>query len=83
MCERLKLHAKAVIGLYQWGFRPGKSAIVQIFTLRKILEKTHEIQIHTYNLFVEYKEAFDNSRRDLVYATMSELGIPANVIRLC
>ena len=32
---------------------------------------------------VEFKAAFDSSVRDRVYAAMSELGIPAKLIRLC
>ena len=71
-----------MIGPYQCGFRPGKSTIDQIFTLRQILEKTHENQIDTHHLFVDYKAAFDSPIRDCLYATMSEFGIPAKLIRL-
>ena len=39
LCDRLKPHAKALIGPYQCSFKPGKSTIDQIFTLRQILEK--------------------------------------------
>ena len=83
LCERLKPLTKTLIGPYQCGFRPGKSTIDQIFTLRQILEKTHENQIDTHHLFVDYKAAFDSPRRDCLYATMSEFGIPAKLIRLC
>ncbi|XP_043064519.1 uncharacterized protein LOC122320475 [Drosophila ficusphila] len=83
LCEKLKPHAEALIGPYQCGFRPGKSTMDQIFTLRQILEKSHENQIDTYHLFVDYKAAFDSPRRDLLYAAMSELGIPAKLTRLC
>ncbi|XP_043063419.1 uncharacterized protein LOC122319764 [Drosophila ficusphila] len=83
LCEKLKPHAEALIGPYQCGFRPGKSTMDQIFTLRQILEKSHENQIDTYYLFVDYKAAFDSPRRDLLYAAMSELGIPAKLTRLC
>ena len=55
LCERLKPLVKTLIGPYQFGFRPGKSIIDQIFTLRKILEKTHEKQVDTRHLFVGYK----------------------------
>ncbi|XP_060665791.1 uncharacterized protein LOC132798086 [Drosophila nasuta] len=60
LCERLKPHAEALIGPYQCGFRPGKSTVDQIFTLRQILEKSYENQIDTYHLFVDYKAAFDS-----------------------
>ncbi|XP_043065425.1 uncharacterized protein LOC122320881 [Drosophila ficusphila] len=83
LCENMKPHAEALIGPYQCGFRPGKSTIDQIFTLRQILEKSYENQIDTHHLFVEYKAAFDSPRRDRLYAAMSELGIPAKLIRLC
>jgi sorting nexin-29 len=83
MCERLKPYAEALIGPYQCGFRPGRSTVDQIFTLRQILEKAYENQIDTYHLFVDFKAAFDSPRRGRLYATMSELGIPAKLVRLC
>lgn len=83
MCERLRPYAEALIGPYQCGFRPGRSTVDQIFTLRQILEKSHENQIDTYHLFVDFKAAFDSPLRDRLFATMSELGIPAKLTRLC
>ncbi|XP_062141784.1 uncharacterized protein LOC133849679 [Drosophila sulfurigaster albostrigata] len=83
ICERLKPYTSTLIGPYQCGFRPGKSTIDQIFTLRQILEKTHENGIDTHHLFVDYKAAFDSPTRERLYATMSEFGIPAKLIRLC
>ena len=71
------------IGPYQCGFRPGKSTIDQIFTLRKTLEKTQEKQIDTYHLFVDYKAAFDSPIRGKLYEAMSDLHIPEKLIRLC
>jgi len=83
LCERLKPFVNKLIGSYQCGFRPGKSTIDQIFTLRQILEKTQEKQIDTHHLFVDFKSAFDSPYRDHLYATMSEFGIPSKLIRLC
>ena len=74
LCERVKLYAKALIGPYQYDFRPAKSTTDQIFTLRQLLEKTHENKTH--HLLVDFKAAFDSPARDRVYAAMSELGIP-------
>ena len=65
------------------GFRPNISTIDQIFTLRQILEKTHEQQIDTYHLFIDYKAAFDTPIREKLFETMSAYGIPSKLIRLC
>ena len=83
LCERLEPFVNKLIGSYRCGFRPGKSTIDQIFTLRQILEKTRDKQINTFHLFVDFKSAFDTPHRDHLYATMSEFGIPAKLIRLC
>ena len=53
LCERLKPFVDKQIGSYQCGFRPGKSTIDQIFTLRQILEKIRDKQINTFHLFVD------------------------------
>ena len=83
LCERLKPDATALIGLYQCGFRSGKSTIDQIFTLHKILKKRHENRDKTHHIFVDLKAAFDSTLRDRLYAGMSELGIPVKLIGLC
>ena len=83
LCERLKPFVNKLIGSYQCGFRPGKSTIDQIFTIRQILEKTRDKQIYTFPLFDDFKSAFDSPHRNHLYATMSEFGIPAKLNRLC
>ncbi|XP_054084799.1 uncharacterized protein LOC128921370 [Zeugodacus cucurbitae] len=67
----------------QCGFRPGKSTTDQIFTMRQILEKTREKRIDTHHLYVDFKAAFDSTKRSCLYAAMSQFGIPAKLIRLC
>ncbi|XP_054089770.1 LINE-1 retrotransposable element ORF2 protein isoform X1 [Zeugodacus cucurbitae] len=83
LCERLKPTVNKLIGPYQCGFRPGKSTTDQIFTMRQILEKTREKRIDTHHLFIDFKAAFDSTKRSCLYAAMSEFGIPAKLIRLC
>ena len=46
------------------------------------MEKTRDKQIDTHHL-VDFKTAFDTPHRDNLYAIMSEVGIPAKLIRLC
>ncbi|KAI8121895.1 Craniofacial development protein 2 [Lucilia cuprina] len=83
ICDRLKPYTNNLIGKYQCGFRPGKSTIDQIFTLRQLLEKTMERKIDTHHVFVDYKAAFDTPIREKFYVAMSELGIPTKIVRLC
>ena len=47
-----------------------------MFTLRQILEKTNEINIHTQNLFIDFKQAYESISRDKLLSAMYELGIP-------
>ena len=83
LCECLKPFVNNLIGPYQCGFRPGKSTIDQIFTLRQILEKTQELQIDTHHLFFDFKAAYDSIYREELYRAMSSFGITVKLIRLC
>ena len=83
LCERLKPYLNDIIGSYQCGFRPGKSTTDQIFTLRRILEKTLKFQIDTHHLFIDFKQAYDSIERSSLFTTMSSFGIPAKLNRLC
>ena len=68
--ERLKPLVKTLIGLYQCGFKPGKSTIDQFFTLRRYLKKTYETQVDTRHIFADYKVACDSPIGNHVYAAM-------------
>lgn len=83
LCERLKPYLANIIGNYQCGFRPGKSTTDQIFTLRRLLEKTLEFQIDTHHLFIDFKQAYDSIDRKSLFTTMSSFGIPSKLNRLC
>jgi len=48
----------------------------------EILEKTLEFQIETYNLFIDFKTAYDKFNRNQLYKAMQELGIPPKPVRL-
>ena len=81
VCERLKPFVNNLIGPYQCGFRPGKSTIDQIFTLRQVLEKSQEVKIGTHHLLVDFKAAHDSVHRDELYSAMSSFGIPTKLVR--
>lgn len=61
---------------------PGKSTTDPIFTLRQILEKTHEFQVDTHHLFVDFKQAYDTPNRDELFAAMNRFNIPMKLIKL-
>ena len=54
-----------------------------MFTLRQILEKTHEFNIDTHRLFIYFKQANDSKRRDRLISAMYALGIPAKFVNMC
>ncbi|MGI4816809.1 MAG: reverse transcriptase domain-containing protein [Janthinobacterium lividum] len=83
LCDRLKPYLNDIIGSYQCGFRPGKSTTDQIFTLRRLLEKTLEFQVDTHHLFIDFKQAYDSIKRDSLFTTMQSFGIPSKLNRLC
>lgn len=67
---------------YQCGFRPNRSTTDQIFSLRQILERTHEFNIETHHLFIDFKAANDNVKRSFLYEAMTEIGIPLKLVSL-
>ena len=79
LCDRLKPFVNKLIG----SFRPAKSTLDQISSQRQILENTRDKQIDTFHVIIDFIFVFDTSDSDHLYAIMSEIGIPANPIRLC
>uniref|UniRef100_A0A1B0DRK3 Uncharacterized protein n=1 Tax=Phlebotomus papatasi TaxID=29031 RepID=A0A1B0DRK3_PHLPP len=80
--HRLIPFAEKTIGDYQCGFRPGRSTIDQIFTLRQILEKCTEQSIDTHHLFIDFKQAYDSVNRKKLWAAMKIFSVPNKLIRM-
>lgn len=51
--DRLKQYAEKIIEEYQAGFRPNRSTIDQIFTVRQTQEKCWEYNVELFQLFVD------------------------------
>ncbi|GFT14646.1 reverse transcriptase domain-containing protein [Trichonephila clavipes] len=79
---RLQPYTDKVIGNYRCGFRPQRSTIDQIHTLRQILEKTKEYSIKTFNLFVDFKAAYGSINRDKMIEAMTEFKLPKKLVNL-
>ena len=63
--------------------RESETTIDQMFTLREILEKTHEFNVDTHTLFIDFKQANDIIRRDKLLSAMYALGISAKLVNIC
>lgn len=65
LCERHSHRRQTLTGPFQHCFRTGKFTTAEIFTM----------------LFVDFKAAFDSTKRSCLYAAMSEFGV--KLIWLC
>jgi len=75
---RIQPYTEKVLQSYQCGFRPGKSTVNQIYTIRQMMERMMEYDVETYHLFVDFKTAYDYIIRKKLYEAMQELGFPKN-----
>ena len=48
----------------------------------KILEKKWECKEEVHQLIIDFKEAYDSVRREVLYKILIELGIPTKLVRL-
>ena len=71
-----------VIGEYQAGFKPGRSTINQIFTVKQMLEKCWEYNISVNLALTDFRQAYDNVGREIIYEALQHFQIPNKLIRL-
>jgi hypothetical protein len=69
-------YADEVIGDHQCGFRCNRLKTDQI------LEKKREHNGTVHQLFIDFKKAYDSIRREVLYSTLSEFGIPRKLVGL-
>ena len=53
-----------------------------IFCIRQILEKKWEYNEAVHQLFIDFKEAYDSVRREVLYNILIDCGIPKKLVRL-
>ena len=80
--QRIRAVSSLVIQEYQAGFRPGRSTVDQIFTVRQILEKYLEFGRGLYQLFIDFRQAFDLIWRNGLWHILLHYGIPRNLVDL-
>lgn len=80
--NRLKPYTKEIVGEYQCGFKPGKSTVDHVFTLRQLIEKHYEYNKPLQLLFIDFKQAYDSIKRKLLWKSMEKFGIPLKLVKM-
>ena len=68
-------------GLSMW-ISMQKSTTHHIFCIRQILEKKWEYNETVYELFINFKKAYDSVRMEILYHILIKFGIPMKLARL-
>jgi sorting nexin-29 len=76
LLSRLIPYADEIIGDHQCGFRGNRSTTDQIVYIHQILEKKWEYNDTVYQLFIDFKKAYDSVGREALYSILIEFGIP-------
>lgn len=77
--DRISKVLEPILRKNQGGFRPGRSCIDNINTLRIIMEQSAEFNTPLYLLFVDFKQAFDSLDRNVMWRILATYGIPARI----
>jgi predicted RNA binding protein with dsRBD fold (UPF0201 family) len=64
------------------GFRPNRSTIDNIFIVRQIIEKCHELNTELHNVFIDYTQAFDSVYRDKIIKCLNNYEIQSKLLKL-
>jgi sorting nexin-29 len=66
LCSRLEPITECIIGEYQAGFRPGRSTVDQLFTVKQTLKNCWEYNLSVYQIYVDLKQAYDSGGRSYI-----------------
>ena len=65
----------------QNGFRPKRTTVAQILTLRRIIEGVKANNIKAVMTFIDFKKAFDSIHRGKMMRILKAYGIPPNLLQ--
>jgi len=66
----------------QAGFHKHRIYVDLIYILRIILEQSIEYQAIMYVTFIDFEMAFDSVKREVMWLTLQEYGIPRKIIQI-
>jgi sorting nexin-29 len=82
LLARLTPYADEIIGDHQCRFWHKRSMTDQIFYIWQILEKKWEYNGTVYQLFIDFKKAYNAVSREVLYNILIEFGIPRKLAGL-
>jgi len=82
LLSRLIPNAEEIIGDHHCGFWHNRSTTDHIFCFRQILEKKWEYNEAVHQLFIDFKNAYDSVRREVLYNILIKFGISVKLVRL-
>lgn len=77
--EKLQKDTENTLGDYQNGFRKGRSTVDAIHILRQITEKSYEYNIDMQIIFIDFKQAFDQLKREQLMKDLKDIKIPKKI----
>ena len=78
--NRLRPKIEPILRKNQNGFRPGRSTLGQILTLRRIIEEITFCNKTAALIFVDFSKAFDSVNREKMFEILGLYGIPNETI---
>ena len=80
--NRLIAVSEANLPEAQCGFRPGRSTVDMIFTVRQVQEKCLEQNLDLYSVFIDLTKAFDTVSREALWDVLARYGCPPKFIQI-
>ena len=80
--ERIKTPKDKILSEEQAGFRPNRSCVDQIFTLRTIIEESVEHQSQLIINFVDFQKAFDSIHRPSLWNILEIYGFQPKYVNI-
>ena len=78
--NRLVTVSEANLPETQCGFRPGRSTVDMIFTVRQVQEKCLEQNLDLYSVFIDLTKAFDTVSREALWPILAKYGCPPKFV---
>ena len=80
LLNRIRPEVEPILRKNQNEFRPGRSTLGQILTLRRIIEEITFCNKTAALMFVDFSKAFDSVNRDTMFEILELYGLPREII---